>query len=86
VGDGLAIEQNLSAAGAKAAADQIEKRRFPSAIRANDGNTLTGMDGQIDASDNFSLAETFVKVFEFQCEGHHAASLRLISFSISVWI
>jgi hypothetical protein len=80
----LTVEHNVTAAWTKATTDQIEKRGLASAIGPNDGNALTRLDGQIDTTNDFSFTETFVKIFKFKCASHHAASLRLISFSMPV--
>ena len=84
--DGLAIEQDLTTAGAKTAADEVEQRGLARAIGADDSHALTALHGQADAPDDFGLAEFFVHVLEFKGVTHKAVSLRLISFSMSVCI
>ncbi len=83
----LAVQQHLAAGGCKTAADQVEQGTFTRAIRADDGDALARLHGQIGTPNNFCLAKAFAQVTQFQgirCVlTHQMPSARWMSCSIS---
>ena len=77
--DALAVEQDLAAGRAEAAADQVEQRRLAGAVGPDDGDALARRHGQVGAADDLGLAEGLAQVLQLDGEvrragGAHAAS------------
>src|SRR4029453_15550923 len=55
--DAPAVEEDLAAGGAEAAADEVEQGRLAGAVRADDRDPLARRDRELAAADDFGLAE-----------------------------
>src|SRR6202021_3019584 len=61
------VQQNLAARYPEASAYQIEQRGLAGAVRTDDGVTLALGDIEVDAADDFEIAERLADVFQGEC-------------------
>ena len=89
--DALAVEQDLAAGRAEAAADEVEQGRLAGAVRADDRDALARRDREVGAADDLGLAEATCAGPSARSRMARVAHARLparasASASISPWI
>src|SRR5581483_3269865 len=75
VGDVLALELDAPGSERKAAADEVEQRGFPRAVRSDDGVALAARDAEVDAVDDRGAAEALVHVGQIERRRIHLTPL-----------
>lgn len=73
--DALTVQQHLAAAGLEATADQVEQRALAGTVGADDGDTLSGIDRQVGAANDFGLAEALAQITQAPAHERTAAPL-----------